>query len=471
MKRQYKKSIAYISLLVTTIVQYGCKKLVEPSVPNDKIAVSAVYASNNTAASVLTRLFSDMQSIAQGTQGMPMLGATSADDLKMVVSPDAFTASVYANNMTTSPLWWGSCYGYIYVANDAIEQVTLSKGITDPVKKQLIGEAKFARAFNYFYLLNFYGDVPLALTTDYKVNMMLTRTPAADVYKQIINDLTDARDLLSSTYLNFNIISPSPDHVRPTRAAAAALLARAYLYAGDYSHAETAATEVIDNPVYGLTTLDSVFLKNSREAIWQLPALITGYNDMDANTFILTAAPDLYHPFVISVDLDNAFETGDLRSSKWVGTFSGYRFPRKYKAGTYLDPVTEYVMMLRLGEQYLIRAEARIKQDRTAEGIADLNTIRARARGTAPGDLPDLSTTMNKADALLAVEHERRVELFTEWGHRWFDLRRTGRIDAVMSAAAPVKYSTWNPQHALFPIPPTEILTAPGLTGHQNPGY
>ena len=78
------------------MVQYGCKKLVEPSVPNDKIAVSAVYASNNTAASVLTRLFSDMQSIAQGTQGMPMLGATSADDLKMVVSPDAFTASVYA---------------------------------------------------------------------------------------------------------------------------------------------------------------------------------------------------------------------------------------------------------------------------------------------------------------------------------------------------------------------------------------
>jgi len=474
MNRHYITTIITPLLLIMLgLTHGGCKKLVEPSIPNDKIAVNVVYASNNTAASVLTRLLSDMETISEGTQGVPILGALAADDLKMVFAPDAFTASVYANNMTGSPLWWSYCYQYIYTANDAIGQLTISKGVTDSVKRQLIGEAKFVRAFLYFNLVNFYGDVPLALTTDYKVNMELQRAPAVDVYKQIISDLTDAHELLSSKYPGFNIISTSSDHVRPTRMAAAALLARAYLYTKDYAHAEASASEVIANPVYGLAALDSVFLKNSREAIWQLSGLQSGYNDMDAYTFILTAAPDAYyHPFTLGDDLAGAFETGDLRGSKWVGSFSGYKFPYKYKSGTYPAPsITEYIMMLRLGEQYLIRGEARIQQDHIAEGVADLNALRARARGANPGDLPDLSVSMTKEDALAAVEHERRVELFTEWGHRWLDLKRTGRIDAVMNTAAAAKNTTWDPRHALFPIPPSEILTAPGLAGHQNPGY
>src|SRR5262249_1429014 len=123
---------------------------------------------------------------------------------------------------------------------------------------------------------------------------------------------------------------------------------------------------------------------------------------------------------------------------------------------------------------YLIRAEARIQQNKTADGIADLNTIRLRARGTNPGDLPDLSATLSKTDALMAVEHERQVELFTEGAHPWFDLKRTKRLDAVMTVVTPVKSNNtnqWSSFRALFPLPAGEVLNSPGLQGQQNPGY
>lgn len=116
-------------------------------------------------------------------------------------------------------------------------------------------------------------------------------------------------------------------------------------------------------------------------------------------------------------------------------------------------------MVLRLAEQYLIRAEARAQQNNLAGAAADLNAIRQRA-GLEP--LPD---NLDKAAMLLAVEQERRIELFAEWGHRWFDLRRTGRSLAVLSPIKPDLTATdlW------YPIPLSAINTNPFLT--QNEGY
>ena len=118
-------------------------------------------------------------------------------------------------------------------------------------------------------------------------------------------------------------------------------------------------------------------------------------------------------------------------------------------------------MVLRFAELYLIRAEARAQQNKLTganSAASDINVIRTRA-GLSN------TTATTQAALLLAVEKERQVELFTEWGHRWFDLRRTGRIDAVLSAVKP----TWKPTAALFPIPYLEIQRNPLLT--QNNGY
>jgi hypothetical protein len=70
---------------------------------------------------------------------------------------------------------------------------------------------------------------------------------------------------------------------------------------------------------------------------------------------------------------------------------------------------------------------------------------------------------------LNAIYHERQVELFTEWGHRWFDLKRTGNLNAVMTAVAPAKGSTWSSYMQLMPIPPTDIMADPNIK--QNQGY
>jgi hypothetical protein len=88
--------------------------------------------------------------------------------------------------------------------------------------------------------------------------------------------------------------------------------------------------------------------------------------------------------------------------------------------------------------------------------------IRARA------GLPN-TTASDQNSLLTAILQERRVELFTEWGHRWLDLKRTNLIDQVMSSAAIQKGGTWNSNKALFPIPKSEILLDPQL--EQNPGF
>jgi hypothetical protein len=114
---------------------------------------------------------------------------------------------------------------------------------------------------------------------------------------------------------------------------------------------------------------------------------------------------------------------------------------------------------LRLAEQYLIRGEARAHQNNVQGAQEDLNIIRSRAGLGA--------TTANDESSLLAViETERQVELFAEWGHRWFDLKRTGRADAVLSLE---KAPNWQSTDRLYPIPFEEIKINPSLT--QNPGY
>jgi hypothetical protein len=163
-------------------------------------------------------------------------------------------------------------------------------------------------------------------------------------------------------------------------------------------------------------------------------------------------------------------EPADLRKS-WIRTVTvggkQYNSPYKYKLNTG-TPREEYNMVLRLAEQYCIRAEARARLNQLTEAVSDLNTIRKRA------GLPDLNTISTQAQVLAAVEQERRMELFAEWGHRWFDLKRwpartldgKKRIDEIMYALRP---ATWKTTAALWPIPDDERIQNHALT--QNPGY
>jgi hypothetical protein len=136
-----------------------------------------------------------------------------------------------------------------------------------------------------------------------------------------------------------------------------------------------------------------------------------------------------------------------------------YVYPTKYKTKTASSDPVEYNVIFRLAEQYLIRAEARIQQDRYADAQSDLNLIRSRA------GLPK-TTASDKPTLLNAIESENRSEYFAEWGHRWFDLKRWGKVDTVLST---LKFPNWQSTDVLYPIPLTEIQRNPALT--QNPGY
>ncbi|WP_431217937.1 RagB/SusD family nutrient uptake outer membrane protein [Puia sp. P3] len=150
--------------------------------------------------------------------------------------------------------------------------------MTPAVRQQLLGEAKFMRAFFYFYLTNMYGNVPLATSTDWNINSLLSNMPSQQIYQQIITDLKDAESILSTNYLDGTLLNSISDRVRPTKWAAAALLARAYLFSGDYANAESTASVLINNTsLFTLSTsLNDVFLANSKGVYLAITADFSG---------------------------------------------------------------------------------------------------------------------------------------------------------------------------------------------------
>jgi hypothetical protein len=178
----------------------------------------------------------------------------------------------------------------------------------------------------------------------------------------------------------------------------------------------------------------------------------------------------------LSDQLLHAFEPGDKRRMNWVDSTDNTNeggpaltsfYPAKYKVGTAnlsSGMPKEYFMVLRLAEVYLIRAEASLlgAPGGLPAAITDLNAIRSRA------GLPDLPVSLNKDQVTAAIEQERQIELFNEWGHRWLDLKRTGRAHAVLTTI-PLKLPWQGDYQLLYPIPPTEIRDNHNLS--QNPGY
>src|SRR5258708_3508739 len=229
-------------LLFLLFVQTGCKKLIEIPAPVTSISSANVFFSDATAAAVLTGIYTNMSSGNSGVNGgfygiasIFLYPALSADELTLYDINNAAYLPYYSNELTNSNTggssdYWTAIYPVIYVANSAIEGLNNNSALTPSVKQQLMGEAKFMRAFCYFYLVNLYGDVPLVTGTDYKLNAVLPRTSKAQVWQQVIRDLQDAENLLSTNYLDATLLNTTTERVRPTSWAATALLARTYLY-------------------------------------------------------------------------------------------------------------------------------------------------------------------------------------------------------------------------------------------------
>ncbi|HLS12494.1 MAG TPA: RagB/SusD family nutrient uptake outer membrane protein [Flavobacteriaceae bacterium] len=457
-----KQVLQYILIGVTIV---SCDNFLEVGPNNSELDTELVFKNDNTALAALDAVYHELQfnGFASGnTSSITFLGNTLCDDAKEYNTiNDRY--NFYLNNLKanneSSYYIWSSAYKQLYNTNALLESIKDNVDLSGTTKNRIEGEAKFLRAFIYYYLVHLYDEVPLVLTTDYHTNQSLARTSINEVYNQIQKDLEVALVHLPEDYVH-----SEGEHIRPTKYAAYTLLARLALWKEDYTQAINYASEVIDSGKYSLVELDDVFKANSAESVWQLVPVNPNTGANEGYHFILENNPEVSSSTAsqaLNEDFLSIWEIGDTRYDNWINVYTegidNYFYPFKYKIKNGGDS-EEYSMVMRFAELYLIRAEAFAKSGNAQAALDDLNIIRNRA------GLSNWTTT-DITDIEQAVLDERRRELFSEWGHRWLDLRRFGVIDEVLGSKKP----TWQPHAKLLPIPEQDILRNPFLT--QNSGY
>ena len=457
--KNLKMSLIYLILLSCLS---ACDSFVEVDLPNSQLTGVAVFENRTTANAAMVDIYSKLRDSGLITGHASGTGTTIgmyADELIYYglggdSSDHVFKNSLLATNPVVSE-FWNKGYNQIYCANAIIVGVQNSKSLATADKDQFTGEGLFVRALVHFYLLNIYGDIPYVTTTEYEHNRLVSRMPVNEVYEHIISDLNQAIILLPEDYI-------TAERVRPNKSTAYALLARVFLYTGKWAEAANAASAVLNNPAYiWENDLDKIFLKESTTTIWQFKPKLDGTNTDEAGVFIFISGPP---PSVgLSTNLIASFENGDQRKEHWTTTVTNgtktWYHSNKYKQNINTGVSVEYSILFRLAEQYLIRAEARAKQGDLIGAKEDLNKI----RNTAGLE----NTTALSADKIVnAIMSERRSEFFTEYGHRFFDLKRTSTINTTLSASKP----GWDAHDVLWPLPEAEILANPNLKP-QNPGY
>lgn len=486
------KNIILTILGFLSFMFISCQKLVEVEAPITSLSSINVYNNDATAIGAVTALYVKLNGYVSAPgplNSLSVMAGLSADELNYYsLAADATLDAYYRNDLTNLNVgftdYWSTIYGELFIVNSALEGLSVSTRLTPAIKKQLLGEVKFMRSFYYFYLVNLYGEVPLVVSTDYTVNALIPKSSKDVVYRQILKDLLESEQLLSEKYLKGDGLSVYSDgmeeRVRPTKWAASALLARVYLYMENWNDAAIESSKVISNTNQFLllpeNELNHVFFKNNKEAIWQLQPVVRGFNTQDAYFFIIPeGGPSRSNPVSLNNDLIKTFEPGDKRKSEWIKSIEAngikYYYPFKYTITLSSDPsvlVNEYPIVMRLAEQYLIRAEARAEQDNISGAIEDIDEIRNRAGLVL---IKNSNPNIHKEDLLIEILKERQLELFTEWGHRWFDLKRRGKIDEVMTLMTPKKSNglTWKSFQQNYPISLSELNANPNLT--QVKGY
>jgi len=471
-------NLVFFSCVLAALHLSSCKKYIDVPAPKMSLEADKVFSDSAATLSSVLQLYD--REVMELLNIYPSL---SADEVIMppasiwnsffnAANMQGNTLSVIAdgalNGFSVGARIYQPLYQKINTANLCIAGISSSNAYGVANKNQLIGECKFWRAWSYFYLLNLFGNVPLNLSPVLETNKTLSNAPTAEIYKQIIEDLTDARNRLSATNM-------STEKIRVNKAAVTAMLARVYFFQQNWPAAYSEASTLLTSTTYTLESdLATVFLKTSKETIFQIQTVNSGATALTG----VTQIPGFFAPLsgvlltsYANANLLSSFQTGDLRKSKWIAnfldfnTFQSYSYPSKYKLNNASVSGNEYIVMFRLAELYLIRAEAAANLDRLAEAEEDLFTVRKRAGLSTRLALPDLPT------ALTALERERRLELFTEYGDRWLNLKRTGRIHTVLpvTKVGTVPGYKWEPYQALYPIPSQEVFANRNLK--QNPGY
>ena len=433
-------------LIGAMITMVSCENYLE-KFPVDAIGDDVAITDLESAQGAMDGLYNVFPgAYTNGTYIISSLGRMS--DNQNGIEVDQFTSN--SVDPQVSGTLWNSSFLAINRANHIIEKVPGVQDISNEQKNRLVAEAKFIRAFEHLQGVLFYGDFPWSSTTDFRIVQDLPRLPKENVYSNIIGDLLEAEQDLPTSY-----VEAGNSRARSINSAATAIVARVYLYTQNWDEAERKATEVIDNQLYSLASdYNNVFLANSSESILEYL-----YQNEAGNSLAVVYLTEEFGGIYSNVPTEKiltSFETGDIRRDAFLGLDSqGFPYISKYRE----LGANQEVKVIRLAELYLIRSEARAQQGNLTGAVEDLNIIRSRA------GLPPVAVS-TQSEILLTIENERFVELCFE-GHRWIDLVRTDRANAVLGSFNPMG---WDETDILLPVPQGEIDLNPNLLP-QNPGY
>jgi len=452
-----KKYIFYF-LFTGVFLVSSCTSNIEVQ-PIAQIDASAGYQTKSDIDAALTGCYNELTNANYNGIRYWALCDLAGDNLNWTGTfgdfAEVLNHQIFPQNASVTNLWT-TVYDGINRVNNVIYSVnkTSDKAVNVPA---YLAEAQAFRGFQYFNLLRFYGGnintpgynqagglgLPLKIAPTLVIadTASIPRSSEADTWKFIISDLSAGVAGLPAKNGTGKI----------NKYAAEALLARAYLYTGDWANAEAAATDVITKGGYTLVSganYSTIFtVKNTSESIWEIQ-----FDSQNANQgafFTYATANGGRGEITPTISLNAAAEASDLRKPVNYTTIAPLNKTLKYTSVAGLDNF----VVVRLAEMYLIRAEARANQSNLVGSLADLNIIRTRAGLT-------LSVAATSDDLITAIEKERRIELAFE-GHRWFDMRRYNKISTL---------GVTQGFRALFPIPFSEVTNSGGIIA-QTPGY
>ena len=451
------RSLITISLIL--LLSVSCDVLNQK--PQQSLPTNEVFTSESNVRAVLAGAYSGMQlAFADDVVFVELAGDNATHTGSYPTWGNIDNHNLLPSNTEARDMYINH-YDVINRANNLIEYTAGVEDVSfsDEEKANIVAQAKVIRALSYHSLVRWFGGVPLVTkpleTLDESSNV--ARATVEAVYTQIIKDLTEAEQTLGE--------NGSSGASTITGYATKAILARVYLYNAQYDLAEAKATEVIGSGNFAVTDVDYISNfgqaetdpQNSQESILELL-----FTTEDSNNLSFWARPNgnggryEYGPAQEYIAL---YDSLDTRQNANLREYSGALRLGKY----FRTDGSDNLIIVRLAEMYLIRAEAIARQDyasaaRQQAAQDDINVIRNRA-GLTDVDPTTVATLDTFIDEVLV---QRRLELDQE-GHRWHDLVRTGEAISVLNIDA-------NDQ--LWPIPQREVDANSAISPEdQNPGY
>lgn len=503
-KNKITKTLPFVSLLFLLTT---CN--VTDLTPNDQIDLTKFYSSASDAEMGLIGGY--IRTFENPAVNFIFYNNRSSDDLTAPIDGRQSDHLMFRPNLIETSgdagSLWNDCYSALASLNLLIERVPKidEKAFPKPRpgeqnrKYQIVGEARFLRAYIYFHLTQFFGDVPLITkfpTSSDPADNQVARSPIAQVMDTVKSDLAYANQYLPWNHDNLVVI---PDDKviqskgRATRGAAKLLMARIYLKNREWQKAIDECKEIIASGQFRLTARwTRIFSssgesgQNSSESILEIQ---TKGQRLNPGEFNNTGGYAWFHQdgaprrgaTLEAFDLFEGDKTTkrDVRKESTMSqssTVPSQIYALKYaNSFPWWDAANPFNFIpMRLTECYLIMAEALNEISYpNLEALDYINTIRGRARdanyiaGATIGIAPYSFTTFDTQTKFrLGIREERRRELMFE-GQRWFDLLRYDEMDGTTKALEAVGLTS--KEKTLFPIPQDEIVRNSLLV--QNPGY